>query len=151
MTTVDSPNVHVVAIDGSFDDCQDLVKAMFGDADFRDRLDLSAVNSINWARVMAQVVYYVTATDHLRGEIDVCVPSGNFGNVFSGWIAKQMGAPIRRLVVASNANDILTRFFTDNDRARSVVPSLSHRWTSRCRRTSSGCSSRSTVAMAADH
>ena len=126
MTTVESPNVHVVAIDGSFDDCQDLVKAMFGDADFRDRLDLSAVNSINWARVMAQVVYYVTATDHLRGEIDVCVPSGNFGNVFSGWIAKQMGAPIGRLVVASNANDILTRFFSDNDMStRPVVPSLS--------------------------
>jgi len=126
MTTVESPNVHVVAIDGSFDDCQDLVKAMFADADFRDRLDLSAVNSINWARVMAQVVYYVTATDLLRGEIDVCVPSGNFGNVFSGWIAKQMGAPIGRLVVASNANDILTRFFSDNDMStRPVVPSLS--------------------------
>ena len=75
---------------------------------------------------MAQVVYYVTATDHLRGEIDVCVPSGNFGNVFSGWIAKQMGAPIGRLVVASNANDILTRFFTDNDMTtRPVVPSFS--------------------------
>ena len=126
MTTVESPNVHVVAIDGSFDDCQDLVKAMFADADFRDRLDLSAVNSINWARVMAQVVYYVTATDLLRGEIDVCVPSGNFGNVFSGWIAKQMGAPIGQLVVASNANDILTRFFNDNDRStRPVIPSLS--------------------------
>src|SRR4051812_3906707 len=126
MTTVDSPNVHVVAVDGSFDDCQDLVKAMFGDAEFRERLDLSAVNSINWARVMAQVVYYVTATDHLRGAIDVCVPSGNFGNVFSGWIAKQMGAPIGRLVVASNANDILTRFFTDNDMTtRPVVPSFS--------------------------
>jgi threonine synthase len=126
MTTVESPNVHVVAIDGSFDDCQDLVKAMFADADFRERLDLSAVNSINWARVMAQVVYYVTATDHLRGEIDVCVPSGNFGNVFSGWIAKQIGAPIGRLVVASNANDILTRFFNDNDMStRPVMPSLS--------------------------
>ncbi|HZY08118.1 MAG TPA: threonine synthase, partial [Ilumatobacteraceae bacterium] len=126
MTTVESPNVHVVAIDGSFDDCQDLVKAMFADADFRERLDLSAVNSINWARVMAQVVYYVTATDHLRGEIDVCVPSGNFGNVFSGWIAKQMGAPIGQLVVASNANDILTRFFNDNDMStRPVIPSLS--------------------------
>src|SRR3954453_14675501 len=126
MTTVESPNVHVVAIDGSFDDCQDLVKAMFADTDFRDRLDLSAVNSINWARVMAQVVYYVTATDHLRGDIDVCVPSGNFGNVFSGWIAKQMGAPIGRLVVASNANDILTRFFTANDMTtRPVVPSFS--------------------------
>jgi threonine synthase len=126
MTTVDSPNVHVIAIDGSFDDCQDLVKAMFNDAAFRQRLSLSAVNSINWARVMAQVVYYVTATDHLRGEVNFCVPSGNFGNVFSGWIAKRMGAPIGRLVVASNANDILTRFFNDNDMStRAVVPSLS--------------------------
>ena len=126
MTTVDSPNVHVVAVDGSFDDCQDLVKAMFNDTAFRDRMNLSAVNSINWARVMAQVVYYVTATDHLRGDVNFCVPSGNFGNVFSGWIAKQMGAPIDRLVVASNANDILTRFFTDNDMStRPVVPSLS--------------------------
>jgi threonine synthase len=118
--------VHVVAIDGSFDDCQDLVKAMFNDTAFRDRMSLSAVNSINWARVMAQVVYYVTATDHVRGEVNFCVPSGNFGNVFSGWIARQMGAPIGRLVVASNANDILTRFFNDNDMsARTVVPSLS--------------------------
>jgi threonine synthase len=126
MTTVNSPNVHVVAIDGSFDDCQDLVKAMFNHAEFRDRMNLSAVNSINWARVMAQVVYYVTATDHLRGDVNFCVPSGNFGNVYSGWIAKQMGAPIGRLVIASNANDILTRFFTDNDMStRPVVPSLS--------------------------
>jgi threonine synthase len=126
MTTVDSPNVHVVAVDGSFDDCQDLVKAMFNDAAFRERMNLSAVNSINWARVMAQVVYYVTATDHLRGDVNFSVPSGNFGNVFSGWIAKQMGAPIGRLIVASNANDILTRFFTANDMStRPVVPSLS--------------------------
>jgi threonine synthase len=126
MTTVDSPNVHVVAIDGSFDDCQDLVKAMFNDIPFRDRLGLSAVNSINWARVMAQVVYYVTATDSLRGPVNFCVPSGNFGNVFSGWIARRMGAPIDRLLVASNTNDILTRFFNDNDMtSRDVVPSLS--------------------------
>ncbi|MEP7046367.1 MAG: threonine synthase [Ilumatobacteraceae bacterium] len=126
MTTVESPNVHCVAIDGSFDDCQDLVKAMFNDIGFRDRMNLSAVNSINWARVMAQVVYYVTATDHLRGDINFCVPSGNFGNVFSGWIAKQMGAPIDRLIVASNANDILTRFFTGNDMTtRPVTASLS--------------------------
>ncbi len=126
MTTVDSPSVRVVAVDGSFDDCQDLVKAMFNDVPFRDRLGLGAVNSINWARVMAQVVYYVTATDHLRGPLNFCVPSGNFGNVFSGWIAKRMGAPINRLLVASNANDILTRFFNDNDMSsRAVVPSLS--------------------------
>ncbi len=126
MTTVDSPNVRVVAIDGTFDDCQDLVKAMFNDVSFRERMCLSAVNSINWARVMAQVVYYVVACDLLCGSVSFCVPSGNFGNVFSGWIAKQMGAPIEQLVVASNANDILTRFFNDNDmRAEPVVPSLS--------------------------
>ncbi|MGD9999337.1 MAG: threonine synthase [Ilumatobacteraceae bacterium] len=126
MTTVDSPNVHVVAVDGTFDDCQDLVKAMFNDAPFRERMQLSAVNSINWARVMAQIVYYVVATDLLRGPIDVCVPSGNFGNVFSGWIAKQMGAPIDTLVIASNANDILTRFVNDDDMSTApVVPSLS--------------------------
>ena len=126
MTTVDSPNVRVVAVDGTFDDCQDLVKAMFADTAFRDRVGLSAVNSINWARVMAQVVYYAVAADVLRGPIDVCVPSGNFGNVFAGWIARRMGADIGRLVVASNANDILTRFFHSNDMsARGVVPSLS--------------------------
>jgi threonine synthase len=126
MTTVDSPNVHVVAIEGTFDDCQDLVKAMFNDAPFRERMQLSAVNSINWARVMAQIVYYAVATDVLHDPIDVCVPSGNFGNVYSGWIAQQMGAPIDRLVVASNANDILTRFMNDNDMTTApVVPSLS--------------------------
>ena len=126
MTTVDAPNVHVVAIDGSFDDCQDLVKAMFNDAPFRQRLQLGAVNSINWARVMAQIVYYVVATDHLHGPLNVCVPTGNFGNVFSGWIARRIGAPIDRLLVASNANDILTRFIDHNDMSvRPVVPSLS--------------------------
>jgi threonine synthase len=126
MTTVDSPNVRVVAVDGTFDDCQDMVKAMFNDAEFRERMALSAVNSINWARVMAQIVYYVTACDLLAGPLNVCVPSGNFGNVFAGWIAKRMGAPIDQLIVASNANDILTRFFNDNDmRAAPVMPSLS--------------------------
>ena len=111
MTTVDSPNVRTVAIDGTFDDCQDLVKAMFNDAPFRERNNLSAVNSINWARVMAQVVYYFEIARRVKGEFDVTVPTGNFGNVLSGWIAKQMGAPVRHLVVASNENDILTRFF----------------------------------------
>jgi threonine synthase len=127
MTAVDAPNVHTLAVDGTFDDCQDLVKAMFADEPFRHRLSLSAVNSINWARVMAQIVYYVVATDVLRGPVSVSVPSGNFGNVFSGWIAKQMGAPIARLAVASNANDILARFFVDDDMrvAGPVVPSLS--------------------------
>ena len=126
MTTVDSPNVHAIAVDGNFDDCQDLVKAMFGDAAFRDELQLSAVNSINWARVMAQIVYYVTASQALAGEPTFCVPTGNFGNVLSGWIAREMGAPINDFIVASNSNDILTRFINDGDMsARDVVPTLS--------------------------
>ena len=126
MTTIDSPNVRTVAIDGTFDDCQDLVKAMFNDAPFREKLNLSAVNSINWARVMAQVVYYVEATRRLSGPIDITVPTGNFGNVLSGWIAKQMGAPIRHLIVASNENDILTRFFeSQNMNVTGVHPTLS--------------------------
>jgi threonine synthase len=126
MTTVDSPNVHAIAIEGTFDDCQDLVKAMFGDTAFRDELRLSAVNSINWARVMAQVVYYVTASRALTGPIRACVPSGNFGNVLSGWIARRMGAPVSDFIVASNANDILTRFIEGGDMTtREVVPTLS--------------------------
>ena len=126
MTTVDSPNVRTVAIDGTFDDCQDLVKAMFNDQRFREANNLSAVNSINWARVMAQVVYYVEATRRLGGPIDVTVPTGNFGNVLSGWIAKTMGAPIRHLVVASNENDILTRFFESHSMTvTGVHPTLS--------------------------
>ncbi len=126
MTTVESSNVRVVAVQGTFDDCQDMVKAMFNDAEFRERMQLSAVNSINWARVMAQIVYYITATDLLAGPVNFCVPSGNFGNVFSGWIARRMGAPIDQLIVASNANDILERFVNHNDMsAAPVVPSLS--------------------------
>lgn len=126
MTTVNSPNVRTVAIDGTFDDCQDLVKAMFNHAEFRESQNLSAVNSINWARVMAQVVYYVEATRKLGGPIDVTVPTGNFGNVLSGWIAKQMGAPLRHLIVATNQNDIMTRFFESSAmKATPVYPTLS--------------------------
>jgi threonine synthase len=126
MTTVDSPNVHAIAIEGTFDDCQDLVKAMFADAAFRDELHLSAVNSINWARVMAQTVYYATAAAALTDPITVCVPTGNFGNVLAGWIARRMGAPIADFIVASNANDILTRFVNDGDMSiRTVVPTSS--------------------------
>jgi threonine synthase len=126
MTTVDAPNVHTVAVDGTFDDCQDLVKAMFGDEPFRADLRLSAVNSINWARVMAQVVYYVTTARALAGPVSVCVPTGNFGNVFAGWVARRMGTPIDELIVASNDNDILTRFVNDNDMSTAaVVPTLS--------------------------
>ena len=127
MTTVDSPNVHAIAVEGTFDDCQDLVKAMFNDAPFRDRMRLSAVNSINWARVMAQTVYYVYATQQLGWRpTSFSVPTGNFGNVLAGWIARQMGTPIHSLVVGSNQNDILTRFFeTQSMVAETVVPTLS--------------------------
>ncbi len=126
MTTVAAANVHTVAIDGTFDDCQDLVKAMFNDPAFRERLRLSAVNSINWARVMAQIVYYVTASRSLVGPVSFCVPTGNFGNVLAGWIARRMGAPIHGFVVASNTNDILARFIEDGDMStREVVPTLS--------------------------
>jgi len=127
MTTVHSPNVHAIAIEGTFDDCQDLVKAMFNDAPFRDRMRLSAVNSINWARVMAQTVYYVYATQQLGWRpTSFSVPTGNFGNVLAGWIAREMGTPIHSLVVGSNQNDILTRFFeTQSMVADTVVPTLS--------------------------
>jgi threonine synthase len=126
MTTVAQPNAHAVAVDGTFDDCQDLVKAMFNDAEFRTRNNLSAVNSINWARVMAQTVYYVTAAETFADPVTISVPTGNFGNVLAGWIAREMGAPIRDFVVASNTNDILTRFVNEGDMStRAVVPTLS--------------------------
>jgi threonine synthase len=126
MTTVDKPNAHAVAVDGTFDDCQDLVKAMFNDVKFRESNNLSAVNSINWARVMAQVVYYVTASESFAEPVTFCVPTGNFGNVLSGWIARKMGAPVSDFIVASNTNDILTRFINDGSMAtREVVPTLS--------------------------
>ena len=126
MTTITSPNVHTVAVDGTFDDCQDLVKAMFNDAPFREANSLSAVNSINWARVMAQTVYYFTALETLGRSVSFSVPTGNFGNVLAGWIAKQMGADIEKLIVGSNSNDILTRFFeTHSMDMVPVVPTLS--------------------------
>lgn len=114
MTSVQDDNVHNIAVDGTFDDCQYLVKAMFNDPGFRGRHNLSAVNSINWARVMAQVVYYVTGAAELGApdnRVAFCVPTGNFGNVFAGYAATRMGVPIDQLLVASNRNDILTRFF----------------------------------------
>lgn len=113
MTTVHAPNVFNVAVEGTFDDCQDLVKSMFADEPFRERVGLSAVNSINWARVMAQVVYYHWAARRGAGEpVSITVPTGNFGNVFAGRVAKRMGAPIGEFVVASNKNAILTQLFT---------------------------------------
>ena len=113
MTTLADPSLHAVAVEGDFDDCQRLVKAAFADEAFRTEVNLGAVNSINWARVMAQIVYYVTS--HLAvspdgAPVSFAVPTGNFGNVFAGWAAQAMGLPVGRLIVASNRNDILVRF-----------------------------------------
>lgn len=112
MTTTKHANVHAIAVNGTFDDCQDLVKAMFNDTPFRDGMQLAGVNSINWARIMAQIVYYFTAAISLGGpdrKISFTVPTGNFGDIFAGYAAKRMGLPISRLVVATNENDILAR------------------------------------------
>ena len=129
MTTVLAPNVTNVAVDGSFDDCQDLVKAMFADAPFRREYLLAAVNSINWARIAAQIPYYVAAALALGApdrEVAFAVPTGNFGNVLAAWAARRMGLPVARLVVGSNRNDILARFLAANDMSiRGVEPSLS--------------------------
>jgi threonine synthase len=129
MTTVDADNVHAVAVEGNFDDCQALVKAMFNDHAFRDRQRLAAVNSINWARIVAQVVYYFTAAVSLGAphrKVSFVVPTGNFGDVFAGWVAKKMGLPIERLVVATNVNDILARTIeTGRYEVRGVLPTAS--------------------------
>ncbi|OAN45355.1 threonine synthase [Magnetospirillum moscoviense] len=129
MTTILSDNVRNLAVEGTFDDCQDIVKALFNDLAFRDELRLSAVNSINWARVMAQVAYYFAAAVALGAPdvtVSFSVPTGNFGNVFAGYVAKKMGLPIDKLVVGSNRNDILTRFFEGGVmKADGVVPTLS--------------------------
>ncbi len=112
MTTPCDDNVHAVAIDGNFDDCQALVKAMFNDHGFRDEVHLSGVNSINWVRIMAQITYYFVASVALGGpdkKLSFAVPTGNFGDIFAGWAAKQMGLPIHQLIIASNANNILPR------------------------------------------
>jgi threonine synthase len=129
MTTVLAPNVLNSAIDGTFDDCQDLVKAMFADAPFREEMRLSAVNSINWARIVAQVPYYAAGALALGApdrEVAFAVPTGNFGNVLAAWVARRMGLPVARLIIGSNRNDILARFLAANDMSvRSVEPSLS--------------------------
>jgi threonine synthase len=129
MTTVLDDNIHNLAVDGTFDDCQNLVKALFNDSAFRERHSLSAVNSINWARIAAQVVYYFRAALALGApdrEVNFSVPTGNFGNVLAGYVAKQMGLPIHRLIIGSNQNDILTRFFeTGVMEMRGVTPTLS--------------------------
>ncbi|MDQ0455109.1 threonine synthase [Rhizobium paknamense] len=112
MTTSKAANVHALAVEGNFDDCQNLVKEMFNHAAFRDKVRLSGVNSINWARIMAQVVYYFTAALSLGGpdrKMSFTVPTGNFGDIFAGYVAREMGLPIDRLVIATNDNDILAR------------------------------------------
>jgi threonine synthase len=112
MTTVEAPNVHAIAVEGTFDDCQSAVKAMFNNARFRDDLQLSGVNSINWARVAAQAVYYFTAAVSLGAPyrpVSFSVPTGNFGDILAGWVAKRMGLPVERLMIGTNANDILAR------------------------------------------
>lgn len=118
MTTVQSSNVHNIALEGTFDDCQDMVKALFADKKFRDNNNLSAVNSINWARIMAQIVYYFWTAVSLGAPAQkfiYAVPTGNFGNAYAGYAAKKMGLPIDKLVIGSNENDILTRFFASEN------------------------------------
>ena len=129
MTTVDASNVHAIALEGTFDDCQDMVKSLFNDLEYRDKYNLSAVNSINWARLLPQIIYYFWAALALGApnrKVSFSVPSGNFGNVFSAYAAKALGLPIENLVVATNTNDILSRFFNSGKmEIKQVRPSLS--------------------------
>ena len=114
MTTAGKPNVHALAIEGTFDDCQKLVKELFGDLAFRDEMNLTGVNSINWARILAQIVYYFFSAVALGApdrSVSIAVPTGNFGDVLAGYNARRMGLPIERLIVATNENDILARAF----------------------------------------
>ncbi len=129
MTTAAAENVHAVAIDGTFDDCQALVKGMFNHHAFRERVALSGVNSINWARIVAQTVYYFTAAVSLGApyrKVAFTVPTGNFGDVYAGYVALRLGLPVDRLVIATNVNDILTRTLaTGTYEVRNVVPTTS--------------------------
>jgi threonine synthase len=112
MTTSGASNIHALAIEGTFDDCQAIVKGLFNHHSFRDAVSLSGVNSINWARIVAQVVYYFTSAVAVGAPgraIDFTVPTGNFGDIFAGYVAKRMGLPVRKLRVAANVNDILDR------------------------------------------
>ncbi len=129
MTTVNSSNVFNIAIKGTFDDCQSLVKLMFKDENFRERINLSAVNSINWARILFQIVYYFYAVLSIGSQnksVSFAVPTGNFGNVFAGYCSKKMGLPISKFYVGSNNNDILTRFFSSSSMViKDVIPTIS--------------------------
>ncbi len=129
MTTPDAANIHALAVDGDFDDCQAQLKNMFNDFEFRDGVKLAGVNSINWARVMAQVVYFFTSAVSLGAphrKVSFTVPTGNFGDIFAGYVAKRMGLPIERLVIATNQNDILHRTLASGDHSKTgVTPSIS--------------------------
>lgn len=134
MTTVPDENVQCLAIDGSFDDCQNIVKELFGDLEFRSKVGLSAVNSINWARITSQIVYYFygyfrwldQAGRTFGEELPISVPTGNFGDILAGYVAKKMGLPLGKLIISSNDNDILTRFFESGRyEMKTVVPSWS--------------------------
>jgi len=129
MTTTIASNIYNIALEGTFDDCQAIVKTLFADESFREEQHLSAVNSINWARIMAQVVYYFRAALALGApdrEVSFAVPTGNFGNIFAGYVAKRMGLPVRKLILGSNENDILPRFLESGVmEKREVKPSIS--------------------------
>ncbi len=129
MTTVSEDNAHALALTGDFDDCQARLKDMFNHFEFRDRVKLAGVNSINWARVLAQVVYYFSAAVSLGAPhrpVSFCVPTGNFGDIFAGYIAKRMGLPIETLVIATNQNDILHRAMVSGGyTTEGVTPSIS--------------------------
>lgn len=123
MTTVLDENVHNIAIEGTFDDCQALMKSCFNDAEFKNDYDLGAVNSVNWARILAQVVYYFYNRLRLPDDepVSYCVPTGNFGDIFAGFVAKKMGLPINKLIVATNENNILEQFFNTKEYKRGDV------------------------------
>jgi len=127
MTTVPDDNIHCVSVEGTFDDCQDIVKASFANQEFRDRVKLGAVNSINWCRVLAQTTYYfwsyfrVTDAEKDVKEVNFSVPTGNFGDILAGYYSKRMGLPVGDLIVATNENDILHRFFTQGEYHREDI------------------------------
>ena len=127
MTTVEDKNVYNIAIEGTFDDCQYIVKSIFNDLEFKNKYHLGAVNSINWARILAQIIYYFYA--YFKSGVDelyFSVPTGNFGDIFAGYMAKRMGVPIKKLILATNSNDILYRFVNFGDYSiKGVVQTLS--------------------------
>ncbi len=127
MTTIGSKNIYNIAIKGTFDDCQKMVKDMFSDNNFREKINMSAVNSINWARIVCQIVYYFYSAFKFKNKkINFSVPTGNFGDIYAGYVAKKMGLPIEKLIVATNENDILERVINTGEyKPSKVKPSLS--------------------------